>query len=109
MKTDPFKDQSLQVEVDRHTAGEREKDTRRSPVGSAGPTNSTSHVPAVTFIVSTSARPILHWRVKPLIQERMNTYIELKPVRFVNNGNEIIGGRNAMAGAITISTPPTEP
>ena len=44
--------------------------------------------------------------VKPLIEERLNTYIESKPLRLVNNGSELSSGRSATAGATSISTTP---
>ena len=91
LKADSFKDQSLQVEVDRPTAREREHDRTEALWAAPGSdklyfTRTSRDLHRVDVCVADLATGT----VKPLIQERMNVYIETKPVKFINNGTEMI-------------------
>ncbi len=92
INTDKFKDQTLQIFDAPTTALQREKDRR----------------PDLQWVADTSDK--LYFRrmsrdqhkadvclantdtgeVKNLIEERLNTYVEVKPIRLVRNGEEII-------------------
>ncbi len=91
LKTDAFKDQSLQVEVDRPTAREREHD--RTEALWAAPSSDKLYFTRTSrdlHRVDVCVADLATGTVKPLIQERMNVYIETKPVKFINNGTEMI-------------------
>jgi dipeptidyl-peptidase 4 len=91
LKTDSFKDQSLQVEVDRPTAREREHD-RTEPLWAAPGSDKLYFTRTSRDLhrVDVCVADLATGAVKPLIQERMNVYIESKPVKFINNGTEMI-------------------
>lgn len=91
VKADLWKDQSVQIEVERPTSRQRDHD-RTEPVW-AGPgsdklylTRSSRDLHRVDLCVADLATG----EVKPLIQERMNVYIETKPLRVIANGGELI-------------------
>jgi len=90
-KTEAFKDQTIQVEVDRPTARQREHEKTESLW--AGPGSDKVYFQRLSrdmkrldICVADTATG----EVKPLIQERMNVYIETKPLRVINNGSELV-------------------
>ncbi len=91
VKADAFADQTLGVETERPSARAREHE-KTEPLW-VGPgsdkiyfsrTSRDMHRRDVCIANTTTGE------VKPLIQERMNIYIESKPIRVINNGNEIV-------------------
>ncbi len=91
LKTDAFKDQSLQIEVERPTAKEREHE--RTETVWAGPGSDKLYFSRISrdlHRVDVCVADLAAGTIKPVIQERMNVYIETKPLKFVNNGSEMI-------------------
>lgn len=91
LKADGFKDQSLQVEVQRPTAREREHD--RTEAMWAAPGSDKLYFTRISrdlHRVDVCAADLATGVIKPVIQERMNVYIETKPLKFINNGSEMI-------------------
>ena len=91
LKTDAFKDQSLQIEVERPTAREREHE--RTETVWAGPGSDKLYFSRISrdlHRVDVCVVDLATAAVKPVIQERMNVYIETKPLKFVNNGTEMV-------------------
>jgi dipeptidyl aminopeptidase/acylaminoacyl peptidase len=91
LKADAFKDQSLQIEVDRPTAREREHE--RTETVWAGPGSDKLYFSRISrdlHRVDVCVADLATGAVKPVIQERMNVYIETKPLKFVNNGTEMV-------------------
>jgi dipeptidyl aminopeptidase/acylaminoacyl peptidase len=91
LKTDGFKDQSLQVEADRPTAREREHD--RTEALWAAPGSDKLYFTRVSrdlHRVDVCVADLAAGTVKPVIEERMNVYIETKPLKVINNGTEMI-------------------
>ena len=90
-KADAFKDQTIQVEVDRPTARAREHE-RNEPLW-AGPGSDKLYLNRLSrdmhrldlCVVDTATG-----ETKSLIQERMNVYIESKPVKVIDNGAGLI-------------------
>ncbi len=97
LKADGFKDQSLQVEVDRPTAREREHERTEAAVGRAGSDKLYfTRISRDLHRVDVCVADLATGEVKPLIQERMNVYIETKPLRFIDNGSRddlVVGAR----------------
>jgi dipeptidyl aminopeptidase/acylaminoacyl peptidase len=90
-KIDAFKDQTVQVEVERASNRDRERDRSESLWATAGSDklfftrqSRDLHRLDVCSLDTTTGD------VKPVIQERMNVYIEAKPLKVVNNGAELI-------------------
>ncbi len=91
VKADSFKDQTLMVEVERASAHAREHE-KAEPVwaapGSAKMyfqrTSRDMHRVDVCIADTTTGE------AKPIIQERMNVYVETKPLKVINNGTELI-------------------
>jgi dipeptidyl aminopeptidase/acylaminoacyl peptidase len=91
VKADAFPDQMLGVETERPSARAREHEKTEQVW--AGPGSEKIYFNRISrdmhrrdvCIANTTTGD-----VKPLIQERMNIYIESKPIRVINNGNEII-------------------
>jgi dipeptidyl aminopeptidase/acylaminoacyl peptidase len=91
MKAEAFKDQTIQVETEPATAHAREHEKNESLWASAGSdklffTRLSRDMHRLDVCVADTATG----EVKPLIQERMNVYIESKPVKIINGGAELI-------------------
>ncbi len=90
-KADAFKDQTLQIQVERPLGRAREHE-KTEPLWTA-PGSDKLYFTRLSrdmkrldlCVADTSAG-----EVKPIIQERMNVYIESKPVKVINNGTELI-------------------
>ena len=90
-KADAFKDQGIQIEVDRPTDRAREHEKTESLW--AGPGSDKIYFNRLSrdmhrldlCVADTSTG-----EVKPIIQERMNVYIESKPIKVINNGSELV-------------------
>src|SRR5215813_8948050 len=90
-KADAFKDQRVQVEVDRPGARQREHE-KTEPLW-AGPGSDKLWFQRISrdkkrldICVADTATG----EVKQVIQERMNVYIETKPLKVINNGSEVV-------------------
>jgi dipeptidyl-peptidase 4 len=90
-KGEAFKDQTMQVEVDRPAARLREREKTESLW--AGPGSDkiwfqrlSRDMKRLDICVADTATG----EVKPVIQERMNVYIESKPLKVINNGGELV-------------------
>ena len=91
LKTDAFKDQSLQVEVERPTAKQMEHERTESVW--AGPGSDKLYFTRMSrdlHRLDVCVADLAAGTVKPVIGERMNVYIETKPLRFINNGTEMV-------------------
>lgn len=91
-KAEAFKDQSLQIEVERPTERMREEHEKTEPVW-ANPGSDKLYFTRMSrdlHRVDVCSMDTATGDVKPLIQERMNVYIETKPLRFFDNGTEMI-------------------
>jgi dipeptidyl aminopeptidase/acylaminoacyl peptidase len=90
-KAEAFQDQTIQIEVDRPTARAREHEKNEplwiSPDSSKIYFNRLSRdMHRLDLCVADTGTG----EVKPIIQERMNVYIESKPVKLINGGSELI-------------------
>jgi dipeptidyl-peptidase 4 len=90
-KGDAFKDQRMQVEVDRPGSRQRERE-KTEPVWT-GPGSDKLWFQRISrdkkrldICVADTATG----EVKPVIQERMNVYVETKPLKVINNGSEVV-------------------
>ncbi len=90
-KTDAFRDQTMSIEVDRPNARQREHE-KTEPLWT-GPgsdkiyfTRLSRDMKRLDVCVADTASG----EVKSLIQERMNVYIESKPLKVINNGSELV-------------------
>ena len=91
IKADAFKDQSLQIEVDRPTAREREHERTESMWAAPGSDKLYfTRISRDLHRVDVCVADLATGTVKPVIQERMNVYIETKPLKFINNGSEMV-------------------
>jgi dipeptidyl-peptidase 4 len=91
LKADGFKDQSLQVEVERPTAKEREHDRTETVWAAPGADKLYfSRISRDLHRVDVCVADLATGTIKPVIEERMNVYIETKPLKFINNGTEMI-------------------
>ena len=91
LKADLWKDQSLQIEVERPTS--RARDNERTEPLWAGPGSDKLYFTRVSrdlHRVDLCVADLASGESKPLIQERMNVYIETKPLRVISNGGELI-------------------
>jgi len=91
-KAEAFTDQTLQIEVERPSARDREEREKTEALW-AGPGSDKVYFSRVSrdlHRVDLCILDIASGDVKPLIQERMNVYIETKPLRVINNGSELI-------------------
>src|SRR5262249_50076045 len=91
VKTDRFKDQSLQIDTAPTSAIAREKELTEPRWVSATPdklyfTRSSRDLHKVDLCVANTATG----EVNVLVEERLNVYIETKPIRLVNNGRELV-------------------
>ncbi len=90
-KADAFKDQTLQVEVERPSGRDREHQ-RTEPLW-AGPASSQMYFTRLSrdmHRLDLCSADTASGDVKTVIQERMNVYIESKPVRVIDNGAGLI-------------------
>src|SRR5262249_17052519 len=90
-KAEAFKDQTRQVEVDRPTARQREHEKTESLW--AGPGSDKIYFQRLSRDMKrldVCVADTTTGEVKPIIQERMNVYIETKPLKVINNGSELI-------------------
>jgi dipeptidyl-peptidase 4 len=87
-----FKDQRVSIESDRPTAYDREHEKTETTWAGAGGSDK--------FYFTRLSRDERRFdlciadantgEVKPIVQERMNVYIESKPTKFINNGTEFL-------------------
>jgi len=90
-KADAFKDQGIQIEVDRPSARAREHEKTESLW--AGPGSDKLYFNRLSrdmHRLDMCVADTASGEVKPVIQERMNVYIESKPIKAINNGSELI-------------------
>ncbi|MGO9255834.1 MAG: DPP IV N-terminal domain-containing protein [Bryobacteraceae bacterium] len=90
-KADAFTDQTIQVEVDRPLARAREHQ-RTEPLW-AGPGSDKLYFTRLSrdmHRLDLCTVDTASGEVKPLIQERMNVYIESKPLKVIDNGGGLI-------------------
>ena len=91
LKVDGFKDQSLQIEVERPTARQREHE--RTEAVWAAPGSDKLYFTRISrdlHRVDVCVADLATNAIKPVVQERMNVYIETKPLKFINNGSEMV-------------------
>jgi dipeptidyl-peptidase-4 len=91
VKADAFKDQTIQVEVERPSARAREHE-RTEPLW-AGPGSDKLYFTRLSrdmHRLDVCSADTTSGEVKPLIAERMNVFIESKPLKVINNGSELI-------------------
>lgn len=91
-KAEAFKDQTLQIEVERPSARDREEREKTESLwaGSGSDKLYFTRLSRDLHRVDMCVLDLASGDVKPLIQERMNVYIETKPVRVINNGSELL-------------------
>ncbi|HTX39523.1 MAG TPA: DPP IV N-terminal domain-containing protein [Bryobacteraceae bacterium] len=90
-KADAFKDQTIQVEVDRPSARSREHQ-RTEPLW-VGPGSDKLYFTRLSrdmHRLDLCTADTATGEVKPVIEERMNVYIESKPVKVIDNGNALV-------------------
>jgi dipeptidyl-peptidase 4 len=90
-QADAFKDQTIQVEVDRPSARAREQE-HNEPLW-AGPGSDKLYFTRLSrdmHRLDVCVADTGSGEVKPLIQERMNVYIESKPAKVIDNGSTLI-------------------
>jgi dipeptidyl aminopeptidase/acylaminoacyl peptidase len=91
MKADGFKDQTISIETERASARAREHEKTESLWAGPGSTKIYfSRISRDMHRVDICVADTGTGDVKPVIQERMNTYIDSKPLRVINNGNELV-------------------
>jgi len=91
MKAEAFQDQGIQIEQDRPTARAREHEKTESLW--AGPGSDKIYFTRLSrdmHRLDVCIGDTTSGEVKPLIQERMNVYIESKPVKVIDNGAGLI-------------------
>jgi len=91
MKAESFKDQTIQVEVDRPNARAREHEKNEPVWANTGSdkiyfTRLSRDMHRLDVCEADTATG----QVKALIQERMNVYIESKPLKVINGGTELV-------------------
>jgi dipeptidyl-peptidase 4 len=90
-KAEAFKDQRMQIEVDRPGARQRERE-KTEPLW-AGPGSDKLWFQRISRDkkrLDICVADTTTGEVKPVIQERMNVYIETKPLKVINNGSELV-------------------
>jgi dipeptidyl aminopeptidase/acylaminoacyl peptidase len=90
-KADAFKDQTIQVEVDRPSARAREHEHTEALW--AGPGSDKLYFTRLSrdmHRLDVCTADTASGEVKPVIQERMNVYIESKPIKVIDNGAGLI-------------------
>jgi dipeptidyl-peptidase 4 len=91
VKADGFKDQTIQVEVERPSARQREHE-RTEPVWAAPGSDKLYFTRTSRDLhrVDVCIADLASGTVKPVIEERMNVYIEAKPLKLIDNGAAMI-------------------
>jgi dipeptidyl-peptidase 4 len=90
-KAEAFKDQTMQIEVDRPSARQREhQKTEPLWIGPESDKIYFSRLSRDMKRLDVCAADTATGEVKPLIQERMNVYIESKPLKVINSGSELV-------------------
>jgi dipeptidyl-peptidase-4 len=92
VKADAYKDETLQIEVERPSTRMREEHEKTEPLW-ANPGSDKLYFTRMSrdlHRVDLCTVDTASGGVKPLIQERMNVYIETKPLRIINNGAEMV-------------------
>ncbi|HWC99161.1 MAG TPA: DPP IV N-terminal domain-containing protein [Candidatus Sulfopaludibacter sp.] len=92
IQADSFKDQTLQIEVERPSLRMREEHEKTEALW-ATPGSDKLYFTRMSrdlHRVDVCSVDTATGDVKPLIQERMNVYIETKPLRVINNGAELV-------------------
>ncbi|MDR3700169.1 MAG: DPP IV N-terminal domain-containing protein [Candidatus Sulfopaludibacter sp.] len=92
VKADAYKDETLQIEVERPSTRMREEHEKTEPLW-ANPGSDKLYFTRMSrdlHRVDVCTVDTASGDVKPLIQERMNVYIETKPLRIINNGAELV-------------------
>ena len=90
-KADAFKDQTLSIEVDRPPARLREHEKTESLwVGPGSDKIYFNRLSRDMKRLDVCVADTATGEVKPLIQERMNVYIESKPLKVIGNGSELV-------------------
>ncbi|MBZ5727000.1 MAG: S9 family peptidase [Acidobacteriia bacterium] len=90
-KTEAFKDQTVRIEIERPSARAREHE-KTEPLW-AGPGSDKLYFNRLSrdeHRLDLCVADAATGEVKPLIQERMNVYIESKPLKLIGNGSEIL-------------------
>ncbi|MCU1238241.1 MAG: peptidase prolyl oligopeptidase active site domain protein, partial [Candidatus Solibacter sp.] len=90
-KSESFRDQTISIEVDRPGAKQREHEKTESLW--AGPNSDKLYFSRLSRDMKrldVCVADTATGEVKPLIQERMNVYIESKPLKVINNGTELV-------------------
>ena len=90
-KADAFKDQGIQIEVERPTDHARDREKTESLW--AGPGSDKIYFNRLSrdmHRLDLCVADTATGEVKPVIQERMNVYIESKPIKVINNGSELV-------------------
>ena len=90
-KASAFQDQSIQIQSDQPSARERERD-KAEPVWE-NPGSDKLYFTRMSrdlHRLDLCALDVTTGEVKPVIQERMNVYIETKPLKMFNNGTELV-------------------
>jgi dipeptidyl aminopeptidase/acylaminoacyl peptidase len=90
-KAESFKDQTMQIQVERPTARARDRERTENTWAAPGSdklyfTRLSRDMHRLDLCVADAATG----EVKPIIQERMNVYVESKPAKFLGNGTEIL-------------------
>ena len=90
-KVDAFKDQTMQIEVDRPAGRQREHEkTEALWTGPGSDKLYFNRLSRDMKRLDVCVADTTTGEVKPLIQERMNVYIESKPLKVINNGAELV-------------------
>ena len=91
VKADAFKDQGIQIEADRPSAHAREHE-KAEPLW-AGPGSDKLYFNRLSrdmHRLDLCVADTATGEIKPIIQERMNVYIESKPIKVIGTGTELI-------------------
>ncbi len=91
VKAEAFKDQTIQIESERPTGRAREHD-KTEPLWAAPGSDKLyfTRLSRDMHRLDLCAADTATGEVKPLIQERMNVYIDAKPVKVIGNGGELV-------------------
>jgi len=90
-KAEAFQDQTLQIEVERPSARAREHEKTESLWAAPGSDQVYfTRLSRDMHRLDTCVADAASGAVKPVIQERMNVYLESKPLKVINNGAELI-------------------
>ena len=91
-KVEAFKDQTIQIEVERPTPRMREEHEKTEALWANAGSDKLyfTRISRDLHRVDVCTLDIASGDAKPLIQERMNVYIETKPLKILNNGAEML-------------------